>query len=609
MSYDMTKFPKMSPPEFVNLDEGLTVKDLESVIDFDILMADSETPYYQSNLDQPRMSARKVRLAYFLGSRGGGKTTAMEEDAEFYYNEGLSCWYLWGSRSNENVFIAVNRNCKVVWNKMFKTIQHHIDFAKSDEERDQLMMRMEKMEERLHCSCSKAYPINWLVPNYFDFKGVTEYNTCWSGKEEFDVAYGNGWVTRPYDELSRDEKRLLIQRKLKKPKHLINTDLIRICPFTIPNSAKNKEIFEKEFLKYALEARREHRWLVMNPLMFLKEEHKFQSMGYIMERVKFWVDQYFQPNTPESVAKSRGISEPVPREDWTKLEKSEDKICIVLGEIRTIAPPHKYSPEQKSNLSKRPIIDAIPELRHLRIWLLGDLQSPDDLNDSVRHMADHVVIKRTSEELLGDEWSYFYKKIEKQRVERLIAMSHGKFDDFKKAPKELANKIDNDLPSISQIPKNKGYVVYPNGEYYLETFDMASFHHKKETETLQSVTGITWKVKEELIEKESSVPGSLEESGVKSEKRLKNYDSNLVLMWCVKEFIITGSWEIVLTNLNTRISSIDKTQQLPITGNEKLSSKHLSNKIRKDKKFVEILNFAKNHKEMPPEQIISSFKL
>jgi hypothetical protein len=376
MSYDISRFPKTVPPEFVNLDERLTVKDLDSAIDFDILMADSETPYYQSNLDQPRMSARKVRLAYFLGSRGGGKTTAMEEDAEYYFNEGLSCWYIWGSRSNENVFIAVNKNDKIMWNKTFKNIEHHINFAKTDEEREIMIERLDKLQERLRCNCSKAYPINWLVPNYYDFKGVTEYNTCWSNKEEFDIAYENGWITRPFQELSKDEKILLIQRKMKKPKHLIKTDLIRICSFTIPNNAKNKEIFEKEFLKYALEARKEHRWLVMNPLMFLKEEHKFQTMGYIMERVKFWVDQYFQPNTPESVARLRGVSEPVPRDQWTKIEKSWDKICIVLGEIRTIAPPHKYSPEQKSNLSKRPIIAEIQELTHLTIWLVGDLQSP-----------------------------------------------------------------------------------------------------------------------------------------------------------------------------------------------------------------------------------------
>src|SRR3990167_2882222 len=422
--YEYEKFPSVAPPVFINLDMEQRVETvlqkLQNDIDVDLLLADSETPYYQSNLDQPRKTAKKVRLAYYWGDRGSGKTTAMEEDAEDYFNEFLSSWWLWGSRSNENVFIAVNRNCKYIWSKSFEKIDKALLLAKTNEEIDKLYKLKEKLKDRLHCNCSKAYPINWLVPNYYVFKGIEDYNNNWSGREEFELAYDNGWVTRSYDELSVSEKVLLGQRKMKKPKHLIKTDLIRICPFTVPNNAKNKEIFEKEFICYALDARREHRWLIYNPLMSLKED-KFQFIGYVMEKVKFWVDQYFQPSTPESVAKFRKVTEPVPRDHWTKMEKSWDKIHMVLAEIRTIAPPHKYSPEQKSNLSKRPIIDTIPELRHFRIWLDGDLQSPDDLNDSVRPMADYVVIKRAGEDLLGKEWSHFYNMIEKLRKDRLIA--------------------------------------------------------------------------------------------------------------------------------------------------------------------------------------------
>src|SRR3990167_7357247 len=466
--YDFEKFPKVAPPQFFNLDVEQTIEkkieDIKFSIDLNTLLTDSETPYYQSNLDQPIKSAKKVRLAYYLGSRGGGKTTAMEEDAEDYYNEGMSCWWLWGSRSNENVFIGVNRNCKLKWSKTFETLDKEITLSKTVEHRQKLYDLKEKLHDRLHCNCSKSYPISWLTPNYYTFKGVDEYNNNWSSKDEFDSAFVDGWLTRSYNELSKTEKLQLVQRKLKKPKHLIKTDTIRICPFTIPSNAKNKEIFEREFIKYALDARKEHRWIVMNPLMFLDESDKFQTMGYIMSRIKVWVDLYFQPNTPESVARLRGVSQPVPKEQWTKIERSWDKICMILAEIRTIAPPHKFSPEQKSNLSKRPIIDMIPELRHFRVWLLGDLQSPDDLNDSVRPMADHVVIKRASKEVLGDDWSSFYNMIEKSRNERVYAMSHGRFDDIKKAPSDLVSIINKNLPSIPEIPRHKGYVVYTNGE-------------------------------------------------------------------------------------------------------------------------------------------------
>lgn len=607
--YDISQFPKVAPPSFTHLDDFVSVKQVQSDIDYEELLSESETPYYQSNLEQPRMSAKKVRLSYYIGDRGGGKTSAMEEDAELYFNEGLSCWWLWGSRSNENVFIGVNRNCRRKWKKKLQKIEDSIVLANSIADRKALYDMLNNLKSRLHCDCHKAYPINWLVPNYYDFKGVKEYNYNWSGKDEFDEAFENGWVTRPFVELSSDEKKALIQRKLAKPKHLVKTDLIRICPFTIPDSAKNKEIFEKEYLGYALEARKEHRWLIMNPLNFLKEQDKFSTIGYIMERSKVWVDRYFQPNTPESVAKLRGVSEPVPKEEWTKVELSWDKIHLVLAEIRTIAPPHKYSPEQKSNLSKRPIIDMIPEMRHFRIWLNGDLQSPEDLNDSVRPMADYVVVKRSSADLLGKEWTHFFTNIENMRKNRLISMSHGKFDDFKKAPPEIKSMIDKSLPSIPEIPKNKGYVVYRNGEFYLETFGSASFHHKKETETLQSVTGITWKIRDEIAKTLDQVPGNSLESATKSEKRLKNHDTNRVMTWCAREYIKTFSWDKVKDNLITILQNPDNPEKLVTTGIELMEPKVISNKIRKVKEFKDIMDFAKKHKEKPTDELIASLKL
>ena len=188
-------------------------------------------------------------------------------------------------------------------------------------------------------------------------------------------------------------------------------------------------------------------------------------------------------------------------------------------------------------------------------------------------------------------------------------MSHGRFDDIKKAPSDLVSIINKNLPSIPEIPRHKGYVVYTNGEFYLETFGSASFHHKKESETLQSITNITWKVKDDMVQKATSIPGSVEESEINSEKRLKNYDEDLVKMWCVKEFIRTKSWPQVVTNLDLKVKSLDEKDRLPNTSYSGKEHKLLSNKIRKDKKVVEIIDFAKNHKEMTPDEVFSSLKI
>ena len=112
-----------------------------------------------------------------------------------------------------------------------------------------------------------------------------------------------------------------------------------------------------------------------------------------------------------------------------------------------------------------------------------------------------------------------------------------------------------------------------------------------------------------MLEKESSLPGSAEESGTNSDKRLKNYDEDLVKMWCVKEFISTRSWPQVVINLDLKVNSLNEKDRLPKTSYSGKEHKLLSNKIRKDKKIVQMIDYAKNHKEMTPEEVFSSLKI
>ena len=577
-------------------------KAVKDEIGFDDLMADSESSAYVSNLSQKRKTARKVRVSYLIGSRGSGKTTALEQDSDDYFGQWLSLWYIWGSRSNENVFVAVNRNCKHRWDNAKRILEERLESVKTHEERAKCQKIIDQLGDRLHCNCHTPHEINWLVPSYWDFKGVSDYNKNWSGKEEYMFALERQWISKPYLELTLKEREQLANRKLEKPKNM-QKELIRICPFTVPLNPSSKAVFEQEFLKYAFEARKEHRWLILNPLMFLDEKHKFSTIGYIFERLKVWVDQYWQPNTPQTVAKFRGEKHPIPEDDWTPQEKNWGKICMPLPEIRTLAPTNKFSPETQSKMAKRPMVDILPELRHLRVWLIGDLQAYDDLNDSVRPMSDYVIIKRATRELLGEEWTSFVNKIELLRKERLMAMSHGKFDDFKKAPPEFKTIIDKDLPSVSEIPKNRGYVVYGNGEFYLEKFGMASFHHKAETETVQSVTGITWTIKKDL-ETTAIVAGAGKETEDKSSKRLKNYDIEKVMKYLTKSFILTGSWETAQINYNNLI----KESKMPMTNMAVMSPKSLSTKIRRSQDLADIINFAKDHPDKPVGDLIKGLE-
>lgn len=584
-----------------------------------VLLSHSEPSEYRSNISQPRLSARKVKIGFFIGSRGSGKTTAMEEDAEALYNQYLTTLYIWASRSNENVFVGVNLNCKETWKNYFDKIDQKINYTKTVEERQKLCLLKEKMKNRLRCHCDKAYPINWLTPNYYNFKGVDEYNFNWTGKEEYLEAFKNNKILTPYTDLTLIQRDQLDKRKLRKPDNLLPkdhrrkiVDLIRICPFTIPNNAKNKEVFEKEFIRYLLEARKEHRWIIINPLMFLNENHKFSTVSYIIERLKFFADQYFQPMTPESVAKFRGVKQPVPKEEWTKMERSYDKIHLVLTEIRTLAPSNKYSPEILSSKTKRQLVDFASESRHFRISLTADLQNIDDLNSSIKPLSDYVVIKRSGRNLLGDEYGWFLDLIEKKRNEKLSYLSHGKYDDFKKSPRAIREMykdyIDEFLPSVASMPTNKGFVVWSNNEYRLETFSMSRFHHKTEGETLQSVTNISWIVNEDQIGVGSTQSLVSDENDSSSGKRLKNYDEDKVKRFCVASYVESWDWKTVIEKLHENLANQNIADRLPTTGIENLDHKSISNRLRRDPELKQFLDFAKKNKHLPQKEILARLK-
>src|SRR3989338_7835359 len=137
IDFDIDDEPETSESETSDVSNSENEFEFSSEIDAEMkaLLSESETSEYVSNISQPRLSAKKVKIGFFIGARGSGKTTAMEEDAEALYNEYLTTLYLWASRSNENVFVAVNRNCKHKWNNFFDKIDTKICYTKTVEER------------------------------------------------------------------------------------------------------------------------------------------------------------------------------------------------------------------------------------------------------------------------------------------------------------------------------------------------------------------------------------------------------------------------------------------------------------------------------------------
>jgi len=118
--------------------------------------------------DGPWLDGRIPQVILFQGMRRSGKGYAVDCVAERLYNVGILILHIWGARSFENLYWAINKNCKARWEEELKT---HPD-----------------REPGLHCTCHKAYPIVWVVPDYIDVnqESLDRFNGVYfKDKEEY----------------------------------------------------------------------------------------------------------------------------------------------------------------------------------------------------------------------------------------------------------------------------------------------------------------------------------------------------------------------------------------------------------------------------------------
>lgn len=570
-------------------------KDMEVSSVFQRLYDKSVDPHFVPNKIKPWKNAKFVRLHFFFGDRGNGKSVAMEETAEHYYNEGLNIWHIWAARSFENLFWCVNLQCGLKW------------------EQDMRKLPLEKqkiLKNRPHCRCNNAKPILIINPEYreWDMKSVEIFNGTyeyWTSIDEYRKAVAMGWIS---PEITSQDRKLLYEGKLKKPEFLKEkNNLIKIVNVPIPKNAETKIEFKKAFFKAALMAREEKRILVFNPSLCVGSDDKFKIIGEIMTLAFDYADEHLKELTEEQVGQMRGINSPIPYAEWSKREKGWNKVCIVLNELRSIAPTNKYSPQVGSRDSKRPIVDLVPELRHVNIWLLADLQQPDDLNASVRPMANTVILKGGGRDLFGDEYSKLFDYIEKVRQNefRKRGFYIGTKDDEKFVPVEVKNIINERHPRIDELDKDKGYVTWKNGEYILRSFGFPTFHHRQEGENFWQVTGIKSWINERKVVKNSEKEGGKESKTSGKNKKestyfLCNYAADLFLEG-------NGKWDDIPKKILEKKDTLVKEHNIPeelVLGVASLNGKSLNNKVRGIKEIATKLdkhkfdaNFLKNRKE------------
>ena len=500
------------------------------------------------------IDSEEPQVLLFQGMRNSGKGVAVDQTAEYLYNEGLLILHIWGARSFENLYWAINKDCRKHFSKMKLVVEyyfkknnpHKIKIAEIDEYKQILIDYgyMKKLSDskiqltekgisfllgnELYCKCHKAYPIVWLVPDYIEVnqESLDRFNGAyWKDFDEY---------LQHNSEITSQQKELLLDGKLLKPEYLRPKALIKVRQFTTPTSANRKELFRNEFTKIVLDARKSSRVVVMNPAIFEGQVDKFETLAEIIKMMQYLMNKsgHFTPLKESDVGKAKKY--------WTKKQKSYHKIAIVINELRSVAPSSKLSGEAKAGLSKRAIYDLIPEARHFKLWFLGDYQSPQDLFSGVRYLANQIIIKRGSRNILGDDWTWLFDKVEKDRI-GFARKFGGKLKDIENVAQlkfyenrypQLKKWLDDRRPYVDSLPDNVAYITYVNNEYKRQRIDLPSFHHKQSVEDFMSDTGITWKTVENKKPTESKILTKKEQKqSTKAKKQIRDDILNKIQVW------------------------------------------------------------------------------
>jgi len=164
----------------------------------------------------------------------------------------------------------------------------------------------------------------------------------------------------------------------------------------------------------------------------------------------------------------------------------------------------------------------LPENRHNKSWVVWDLQSSQDLFIGSKNQTDFTIMKRTTDKLLGEEWSWFPHIIDKKILKVVEPMG---FKNVENLPDEVTTWLlkKKHLCRVYDLPDNFGYIIWENGEYRLKKFNMDfPWHHKSDQDNFFDDTGIEWKIDWNKFHDRSSIIGQTTGTTKKSVRKNKN---------------------------------------------------------------------------------------
>ncbi|MBM3910410.1 MAG: hypothetical protein FJ356_02025 [Thaumarchaeota archaeon] len=467
------------------------------------MLINKNKPYYQETHTEI-IPANRQFFCLTVGERGSGKSATQELLLETLFEKGWTVFDAW-SAGFEAMFYCVNLNCKKRRDAEILELKTQLKNAMDENDEQTVSVltdELYKKQNELACTCHKRYPITVLCSDVIDVdqKSLDRINEIHYTKEEWDKKRLDSGNSLPeYDYNNPPEKPLS-----ERPKEWIK--IVKLpFPTKTNDSASNREIV-RIFTEALLSCRKERRILAFVPKLFPDDFMRYKTLSVIVTALPDVTDEHFKPITENELGRP-----------LTKYEKCHHRLCVLMRELAELAPQNMKTNEY-ANLTKRGVLSIIYTSRHSRISLLCDVQKVESVFKEIRTMCNSIIIKRSTESLLGDELKFLKKRIEEQQS-RLFER-FGSSDDVKDHVKSI-------YPPLNELNKNYCYVLYSDDWFEKWRIPSTNHHKKQEDDDFYKLTGFSYKINQELVDSHKHAKTPKTEQVSEDDKELYDFIKKL----------------------------------------------------------------------------------
>jgi hypothetical protein len=470
------------------------------------MLINKNKPYFKEQHNEIIPSNRQF-FCLTVGQRNSGKSATQELLLETLFEKGWTVFDAW-SAGFESLFYCVNLNCKKRRDDEIEELKNQLKDAltqNNQEKVDVLTDELFKKQNELACTCHKRYPITVLCSEVIDVdqKSLDRINEVFYTKEEWDKKRMDSGDSLPeYDYSDPPEKPISERQK----------EWIKIVKLPIPtktNESENNREIIRRFTEALLSCREERRILTLVPKLFPDDFMRYKTLAVIVTKLPDVTDEHFKPFTEEELGK--------PKAKWTRYEKRHHQLCMLMRELAELAPQNMKTNEFAS-LTKRSVLSIIYTSRHSRISLLCDVQKVESVFKEIRTMCNSIIIKRSTEGLLGDELKFLKKRIEEQQSK--LFERFGSND-------EVTNEVYTKYPPLEQLNKNYCYVLYSDNWFEKWHIPSTNHHKKQEDDDFYKLTGFSYKINQELLDSHKHAKTAKKEQTNEEDRELYEFIKKL----------------------------------------------------------------------------------